>query len=338
MSHTATAGNSPAAQFTKLRETGQAIEELAVEYHSAIQPIRDAAQVVADVRLEDRDLWADAVNELAKLLLEHGLADEPARLEHSERWRRQFEYNVGSAIAGQEFCATLASAIAGESQPAQFYATLDEHSCISISDATREICAVLTELLAVHKVRTAPSFVKRYQQIVAESGVDNEPIYNKLARCGLRLTDTAQEAVNQWEDPYSGTRIVPNAIRPNINSLHEISEVETPHAQAHEQCERIALTPTLHELPEATTEEKLTQRQELILIEMFSADVTKERAKLTQAEIVQKCQRNTDPNSWKRDFSDLKKLGYINSTTGCSGGCWLTGKGMELAQKLRNPD
>jgi len=49
----------------------------------------------------------------------------------------------------------------------------------------------------------------------------------------------------------------------------------------------------------------LSDRQESILREMFGAGVFSRRARLKQSEIVEKCQRRANPESWKRSFSGV---------------------------------
>ena len=88
--------------------------------------------------------------------------------------------------------------------------------------------------------------------------------------------------------------------------------------------------------PVAALDTPLDEREELILVEMFTAGATTEKARLTQAEIVAKCQKNATPESWKRYFAKLSKLDYLASKIGPSGGCWLTSKGKQKAIELNS--
>ena len=62
MSNNAPSGNSLTHKLAKLRTAAEAIERLAADYHSARQPVRETLQAVADVPLEDRGRWAEAVS------------------------------------------------------------------------------------------------------------------------------------------------------------------------------------------------------------------------------------------------------------------------------------
>jgi len=79
---------------------------------------------------------------------------------------------------------------------------------------------------------------------------------------------------------------------------------------------------------------EIDDREELILREMYAAGIFTRRDKLTQPEIVARCQRNANPPTWKKNFSKLVRLGYLESVTGPHGGYWLTADGKTLAKKL----
>ena len=79
----------------------------------------------------------------------------------------------------------------------------------------------------------------------------------------------------------------------------------------------------------------LTSRQETILIEMLSLSATSERGRATQPQIVKQCEPSANADSWKRIFSQLVRLGYLDSKVGPDGGCWMTEKGRKAAATLK---
>lgn len=250
MPHIATSGDSLTRKLAKLRATGADIERLATEYHAAIQPIRDAVQAVANVPLEERDRWANAVTALAKCLAEHGLADEAVNLQNSERWNYKFDKGgIGTAIAGQAFCEALTAAIANESKPDKFFAALDGHTFITPEDATREICAVLSELLRVHATNTVPKFAKRFQQVLAETKTDNNTLWASLAQCKVVPSDKARDAIHDWEECDSDSPSYLVHIHPSANDTREFNREEirdTNSRELHEQIDCIPHEETTH--------------------------------------------------------------------------------------------
>ena len=215
MSNSAPSGDSLTHRLAKLRSAAEAIERLAAGYHSAIRPVREALQAVADVPLEERDRWAGAVSALARRLADNGMADVPASLEGVERWDRQFDAGKpGHAFAGRAFCAALAATIADGSPPAGLFAILDQHSFITTPAATREVCAVLSQLFHVHTERTAPEFTRGYGAILAEARIDGETLRHRLAQCGLSLSGEAVAAIHDWDECSSGVPFYRVDIRP----------------------------------------------------------------------------------------------------------------------------
>lgn len=223
MSNDAPAGDSLTHKLANLRSTAEAIERLAADYHSAIRPVREALQAVADVPLEERDRWAGAVSALAGRLSENGMADVPASLEAVERWDRQFDAGKpGRAFAGKAFCAALAAGIANGSPPDGFYATLDLHPFITNEAATREVCAVLSQLLYVHTERTTPKYTRKYGKILAEAGADGETLRLRLAQCGTPISSEAVAAIEDWDEcsaviPFYHVDIRPTADCATVN-------------------------------------------------------------------------------------------------------------------------
>jgi hypothetical protein len=236
MSNSTPSGDSLTHRLAKLRTAAEAIERLAADYLSALRPVREALQAVADVPLHDRHRWGDAVSSLARRLSDHGMADVPASLEGVERWGRQFDAgNPGRAFAGRAFCAALAAAVADGSPAAGFFATLDQHSFITTPAATREVCAVLSRLGYVHTERTAPQFTRGYGAILVDVGIDGETLRHRLAQCGMSLTDEAAAAIHDWDEcstgiPFYAIDIHPAADRATANDRTERSEGETPPA------------------------------------------------------------------------------------------------------------
>lgn len=230
MSNSAPAGDSLARKLALLRTARDAIERLAADYHSAIRPVQVALEAVANVPLTDRTRWAGAVSALACQLTEAGIGDVPATLETVERWDRQFDAGLpGQAVAGKAFCTALAATVADGTLPVGFFSTLDQHPFITTPDATREVCAVLTQLLYVHTQRTTPGFASRYAVILTEAGTDGDTLRDRLGKCGMSLSVDAAAAIAPWNQCRDGSgfyavHISPFADRATANDKAEGSE------------------------------------------------------------------------------------------------------------------
>ena len=238
MSNNAPSGDSPTRRLTKFRSAAEKIEPLAAEYHSAIRPVREAVQAVADVPLEDRDRWAAAVSALAARLSENGMADVPASLETAPRWGIKFEGSEpGHALAGEAVCAALATAIADGCPPIGFFAALDQHAFITTLTATQAVCDVLSELLYEHVKRTAPEYTTRYHAVLTEAGTDSRTLRDRLAQCRRPLSSEADGAICDWDECSSGhhsykVSIHPTTDRATVNDKAEESEGGPPQAES----------------------------------------------------------------------------------------------------------
>jgi hypothetical protein len=235
-------------RLTRLHTAAEAIERVATDYHAAILPVREALQAVANVPLEDRDRWADAVSTLAQRLSAVGMAEVPASFEGIERWDRKFDAgDLGRAFAGQAFCKALAATIAGGT-PDGFFATLHQHQFISDNAATREVCAVLSRLLYVHTERTAPQFTREYGKVLAEVGIDGETLQFRFRQCGLSLSTQAAAAISDWNECSSGVPFYPVDIVPHVEDTAatrepEKSEGGVPQAESHSTREAVGARP-----------------------------------------------------------------------------------------------
>ncbi len=220
-------GESLASRLARFKSAKAGIEQLADDYHSALRPVREALQGVADVPLSDRDHWPNAVAALASVLTQHGLGDIPAALEKSERWNRQFDAGcTGNALAGQAFCATLAGAISAGSRTSGIFDVLDAHSFITSVDATDEVCRVLSKLMYDHTARSAPRFVDRFRELAREVGCTPFDVKGRLAQCGLALSAVATAAVDDWKECLSGMKYYQfGALRPAATADVSTSDV-----------------------------------------------------------------------------------------------------------------
>lgn len=93
--------------------------------------------------------------------------------------------------------------------------------------------------------------------------------------------------------------------------------------------------PSVAEAEDTHEAEHLNDRHETILVEMLSLEALTQRTRQTQGYIVGKCQRGANPESWKSYFSDLVAWGLVASQTGRGGGCWLTARGKDTAERLK---
>jgi hypothetical protein len=79
----------------------------------------------------------------------------------------------------------------------------------------------------------------------------------------------------------------------------------------------------------------LGERELLVLQVLHQEKVFGSDHRMTTEKIAIKAIGNTaDQNNFKEVIVTLKKLGYISTKEGRSGGCWLTDKGKERANKL----
>jgi len=79
----------------------------------------------------------------------------------------------------------------------------------------------------------------------------------------------------------------------------------------------------------------LSHRQYGLLQAMFELSATSPESRITLAEAVRVAEGNSaDFVHFKHDCSALRKLGLIDTASGGAGGCWLTNKGEQTAQRL----
>jgi hypothetical protein len=81
------------------------------------------------------------------------------------------------------------------------------------------------------------------------------------------------------------------------------------------------------------TEDKLTDRQRLILETMFAMEATERNLRQPQGPIVGRIQPGHDADNYKRDFAFLGKHGFTESIRGPDGGVWLTPQGISVARE-----
>jgi len=169
----------------------------------------------------------EAVSALARRLRETGLADVPASFVGVGRWDHQFDSGrAAQAFAGQSFCIVLAAAIADGIPPTAFFTTLDQHSFITISDARREVCAVLSQLMFVHAEQTASQYLEPFKAVLAEAGVSYETLLFQLGHCGMPLSTEAAIAVRHWEEFSSGMPCLKFDIRPATEGATAVDKME----------------------------------------------------------------------------------------------------------------
>jgi hypothetical protein len=89
------------------------------------------------------------------------------------------------------------------------------------------------------------------------------------------------------------------------------------------------------EIQTASGEEPLGKRAQCVLIAMHDLGAIDSDTRLSTERIAARALGNEgDPNSLKNVVSDLCTRQLINTKTGRTGGCWLTGTGRLRAQKL----
>jgi len=82
---------------------------------------------------------------------------------------------------------------------------------------------------------------------------------------------------------------------------------------------------------------KLSDRQYNILVAMLELKALTAESRTTIDRIAVKSEgAAVSPEQFKRPMSGLKKRRLVDSKTGRDGGCWLTDKGQELAERLKN--
>lgn len=85
----------------------------------------------------------------------------------------------------------------------------------------------------------------------------------------------------------------------------------------------------------AVQERKLSERQKVILTEMFALGAVGSTKKTTRNEVVQRIDKKKTGADFARDFGALKEGSYTDSDAGPDGGVWLTGKGKTKAEELK---
>jgi DNA-binding IscR family transcriptional regulator len=78
----------------------------------------------------------------------------------------------------------------------------------------------------------------------------------------------------------------------------------------------------------------LSDRQYNILQAMLELKAVTADGRRSTAEIASIAEGRVDPARLKGPIADLEKRGLIGTKTGAGGGCWLTAKGFQIAQKL----
>ena len=79
----------------------------------------------------------------------------------------------------------------------------------------------------------------------------------------------------------------------------------------------------------------LGERAQLVLTVLLSESAFSSDSRVKTAEITAKAAGpEADPNAYKKVISSLASLGYVSTREGRGGGCWLTGKGKQRADKL----
>jgi hypothetical protein len=98
----------------------------------------------------------------------------------------------------------------------------------------------------------------------------------------------------------------------------KVSRDERPNGEEH------------NELRDGTEEgnDEPNDRQWLILETMLHHGINSRRRRRTQSRVVQLMKPNRKPETYKRDFAKLTKLGYIHSQSSTGGGIWLTANGV----------
>jgi DNA-binding IscR family transcriptional regulator len=84
-------------------------------------------------------------------------------------------------------------------------------------------------------------------------------------------------------------------------------------------------------------DEPLGERAQMVLIAMSEMGLVDSDHRRSTEDIAAKALGSgADANSLKNVMLELKTLQMIDSKTGRGGGCWLTEKGRDRAEKLRN--
>ena len=82
---------------------------------------------------------------------------------------------------------------------------------------------------------------------------------------------------------------------------------------------------------------KLSERQYNMLVAMLEKGALTAASRTTTERIAAKAEGNdASPEQFKRPMAGLKKRKLVDSRGGRDGGCWLTDKGRELAELLKN--
>ena len=114
------------------------------------------------------------------------------------RWANKFAgREAGAALAGQGFCAALATAVAGRADAAgEFFAALDAGPLVRAA-AVAEVCDALGHVLHRHTDRTAGRFVGRFRAILADAGVENPDwLPSRLGDIGVTLSNGARDTAH----------------------------------------------------------------------------------------------------------------------------------------------
>ena len=208
-------GRSVSYRLAELRDLGQQVEAVAVDYHAALRPLREALQAVADAPLQDRERWGNAVYNLADQLVEEGMGDIPASLRDSPRWGIAFEAGQPArAVAGEAFCDALSNVIANGSSPSGFFAACEQYPFMKPDKATREIRAVLSQLLYRRTHPAAQELSERLEATFSHTDMCAEMLQDRLAQCEMPLSNMAIAAIRASAEYRTGVPFYDVDIRP----------------------------------------------------------------------------------------------------------------------------
>jgi hypothetical protein len=188
----------------------------------------------------------------------------------------------------------------------------------------------LLQSFTAYRLRSKPTFEdfqdlaqlhKRVVTLALAAGFTEPPC---MADAGLKIWGPAQEVYGQPFDNRNAGKEWEQKLRSLRAEAAAAAAAPTAPPAGADAGEEEPVTGAEHDAPLEMGEP--SERQRSILRTMLEQEITSERRRKKQADIVRLINRTHKPASYTRDFAALVKRGFLQSLEGPTGGTWIVPK------------